>query len=513
MALRKLNIPLPVGGLVVDKPGEYIDNQSISNNQNTEVKRNEIRQRQGGIALGASMGERILGMAELERSSETYLVRIGLTEAEVYNQSTEAWTSIANAALTATAEEQVDFAFPLLSANRIMVYTNGIDAIRKFNGGGNDADLGGSPPKCKYVLDFGGYLLLAYVIDGGNNYFARVQWCDTGDPENWSTGNTGSVDLLEDSLDITGIAVFGNYVAVHKESAIYLGQLVGTSDVFVFSRKETGAGTVANGSIQNLPDGTQIFLARDGLRIFNGVTSTPIPSSINQDLMDSMNPAYLKRVCSIVVRDLDEVWFGIPIGSDEEPQTVYKYNYRTGQCYKDSREGLMAMSLLRVTDQESWDEDPESWDSDTTRWDDVSDLSLQRKVVFGDLDGVTSIRSSSPNDIGAAIDSIWDTKDFTIMDLEENGDSFGQMVRWDELEIWAKGSGLSLWYSIDSGTSWTLVGTKTLDSGYPTDDAPDIFYFDVVSSKIRFRFRNSNVDESWTMKQFWIGYSIRENRR
>ncbi len=508
MGLAKLNIPIPSGGLEIDKPAEFIDQRSISNVQNIEIYRNLVQQRRGGTALGASLGERILGMGELESGSTTYFVRIGLTLAQVIDKSALTWSSIANSALTATQAAQVYFAFPLLSGARIMVYTNGVDAVRKFTGSGNDANLGGSPPVCKFLVDFGGYLVLAYTTTN----FARVQWSDAGDPENWSTGDAGSTNLLEDSLAITGILRYGQYLTVHKESAIYLGQLVNTSEVFRFTRKETGAGAISQGSIQNLPDGTQIFLARDGFRLFNGSSSTLIPSSIVEELRDSMNPEWVQRATSVVVKDLDEYWCGIPIGNATEPETVYKYNYRTGKVWKDNRSGLMVMALYRRTNQESWDSDSDTWDSDTTTWDTVSDLSLHKQVAFGDDTGLATLRSSNVDDVSTAIDSIWDTKDFNASDVSEES-SLGTLVRWSSLDVWAKGNAVSIYYSTDSGSTWNFIDTISLDSDYPTDAAPDIVYFDVTSSKIRFRFRNATAEESWTLKQYTIGFSLREARK
>ena len=54
----------------------------------------------------------------------------------------------------------------------------------------------------------------------------------------WTGGNSGSVDLVEDGNEITGLNVFGQYVCVHKETAIYLGFLTGTSAIFQFDRRE-----------------------------------------------------------------------------------------------------------------------------------------------------------------------------------------------------------------------------------------------------------------------------------
>lgn len=510
MVALKTQIIQPILGIDVSKPADFIDTRSASNAQNVEINRGIVRSRGGTIELGSTFSERVMGMAELESGISSYLVRVGTTKIHLYNKSSDTWSSIAHATLSGSEEDEVNFAFPVIAAVRTMVFTNGVDSIYKTSGSTTSL-LGGTPPKCKYMLDFAGYLILAYVIDGNDN-FARVQWSDTGDPEVWTGGNSGSQELLEDSLPITGISVFSDYVAVHKESAIWLGALVSSSDTFRFSRRECGAGTIANKSIQNLPSGEQIFLARDGIRIFNGVTSQLIDSPIIDELRESMNPQYAYRACSVLVKDLDEYWVAIPIGSQEQPQTVYKYNYRTGQVYRDDRANLTQMCLSKRTTDETWDSDSATWDSDPTRWDSVTSLALHKQAVFGFSDGTVTMRSSSSDDDGVTIDSYIDTKDFTILDIDPS-QPIGTLIRWDGMELWALGDSISIYYSTNSGSTWNLISTNSLGSDYPSDDDPNFAWFDFISSKTRFRFRNNRNGERWSLKQFYLNVTPREVRR
>lgn len=509
----KLNVPLPSKGLVVDRPAEYVDQRGAVNIKNMEVTRSVVQKRVGTAALGSSLAERVQRIFELQVGSSTRCFRVGLTKVEVLNKSTDTWASVAYAALTGTAEDQVSYAFPLLSGEKIVCYTNGIDAIRKCSISGNDSLLGGSPPKARYLQAFGAYLVLAHVIDSGNNYYSRVQWCDTGFPETWSGGNAGSQDLLEDPEDITGLGVFGNFLTIHKSNSIYVGQLVSTSDVFRFDRKATGVGAVAGATIQNIPSGEQIFLASDGIHLFNGITAPLIESPIQDELREEMNPAYLYKSQSVFVEELDEYWVCVPSGSDTEPQTVYKYNWRTKQVYKDYRASLTAMAIFLNTQEDTWADRTGAWDSDTTRWSSVANLSLNPRIMFGTSAGVTSERtSSSNNDDGVAVESVWDTKDFTAEDF--GVPDIDRMMRWTGLELWAKGNSMTVYYSTDSGASWTLATALTLSSSdYPTDDAPLNSYFDVVSSKIRFRFYNTIASESFTLKKYQIEAKLREARK
>jgi hypothetical protein len=511
MPKLKANIRLPINGLDVSKPGEFLDARATPRCKNIQIDRSTIAKRPGTAELGASLAERVLALIELKVGSDTFFLRVGLTKVELLNKSTLAWTSVANTALTGTAVNRVDWTFPLLSGAKILVFTNGKDAIRKYTGTGNDASLGGTPPLAKFLIWYAGYLLLGYVTDGGSTFYSRVQWCDTGLPETWTGGNANKADLTDDPEPMTGFGLFGEYVTVHKESCIYLGYLVSTSAVFRFDRKNTGVGAVSHSTIRSLPTGEQIFLGRDGIHLFNGQTAPLIPSPIQDELRESMNPQYLYRCWSTVLAEKDEYWVGIPIGNQTEPETVYKYNWKTGQVYKDGRTSICAVGIYENTDQRTWNDVSTSWDSQTIRWDDIGNLSLNPIIAFGDSGGITTNRDAVNNDNAVAIQAFWESKDYTSEDFgEEDIDLF---MRWTGIQLWAKGSTLTAEYSIDQGNTWNSLDIFELDAEFPSDDAPIYGYFDVVSSRCRFRFTNNELGETFAIKKFKIEAVPREVMR
>ncbi len=509
MAVRtRRSVVIPVIGLDVGKPGEFIDRRATPDCLNVQITRTVIEKRPGSSALGSSLGERIQALMELEQGASTFFLRVGTTKVQQFNKTTHVWSDIGHTPLTGGDTDRVDYAFPQIGGVRIIAYTNNAnDPIRKYDGTGTDADLGGSPPKCKFLLAFEGYLLLGYIIDGGNEYFSRIQWPDTGDPESWSPGsgsNAGSVDLLQDSEELTGLGLLGDFATAHKASSIYVGYLVSTSQIFKFDRKATGAGAICYATIQALPTGEQIFLARDGLRIFNGITAPLIESPITDELREFMNPEALSKCWSVLVRERDEVWFGIPIGGQSEPETVYKYNYLTRQVYKDARSGICAAGAFKNTvGQLTWDDLQGSWDALTIRWNDVTILSQNPVIAFGGTTGITSKRDPLVNDdVGEAVESSWSSKDYTAVDVTGSSDDEGQIIEWQGLQVWALGNSLIVEYSTDGGDSWIGAGTVTLDSNYPPDSAPLMVWFTVASSQLRIRVRNQSTGETWKLKKF-----------
>jgi len=470
------------------------------------VDRSVLRKRYGSTIKGATMSERVMRGGEFDVAGVKYEIRIGLDEIHEWNagSSPAAWDDVTGSDLTGTTSDPFSLAVPLLSGVRIATFSNYIDNIRKYTGAGNTADLGGSPPKAKFLLAFDEYLLLAFINDGTERPM-RVQWPNTADPETWTGGNSGAKDLIEDGQDITGMAAFGNFAAVHKQTAIYLGYKVTTSSIFKFDRKNV-VGTIANNTIQNLPNGLQAYLANDGIRLFNGISAPLIESSVTDELRDSINPEYVTSSWSIVIPELDEYWVAVPIGSQTTPDTIYKYNYKNGTCHRDVREGITAAWKYTNTVQPNWDDLVGSWDSQTWRWDDRALLNLFQLTVFGDSAGITTTRDITVNsDNAVAIDAYWESKDFTSEEL-------GRLVRWQKIDVWAKGNSCEVAYSTDSGETWTLIEDISLNASYPTDDDPDELWHDVLSSKIRYRFKNDTAGETFSVKQFIVSYINREMR-
>ena len=511
MAIRELNKGsiLLIRGIDISKPAEYIADNSARNSENFEVSRGVLAKRTGTIQLGDVIGGtdvEIMGGREFSREGVSYNVRIGRDNIEYYNTTTSAWVDITGTTLTGTTTDRVDTAIPLLSGNRILCITNGLDAIRKWTATGTTEALGGTPPVAKYIQEYKTYLVAANIA-GGVDIPERVQWSSTADPENWSSGNAGAVDLVEDGEDITGLSLFGSYICVHKEKSIYLGYLVSSTSIFVFDRKATGVGTIANKSIQNIPTGEQIFLAKDGLYLFNGVNCRSLSPEINEEIRDGINSEYANKSWSVLVREKKEVWVGIPMGSETCGSTVYKYNYETGIILKDTRANTATAWAGESTAGLTWDGSVNVWDSSTERWDGVGLAKGSDVINIADINGYTyKVSSDTANDDGTAVRAVWETKDYQ--------DSQQKISRFIKLELWAKGSSVKVEYSTDHGDSWTeMVDSPfTLTDVYPDIDSPDIFYFDTVASNIRFRFTNETLAETLAIKQFIISYMPREMR-
>jgi hypothetical protein len=512
MAIREKSAGsiLLIKGIDISLPGEFIDDSASRNSENFEMSRGVLTKRVGTVQLGGVIGgtnKEILCGREFTREDVNYNVRVGREKIERYNTTSETWVDITDDDLTGATTDLISTAIPLLSGQPILCITNGKDPIQKWTASGTVTDLDGAPPVARFIQEYKTYLICANIA-GGVDVGQRVQWSDTANPEEWTAGNSGAVDLVEDGEDITGLCLWGNYICVHKERSIYLGYPVSSNAIFQFDRKSTGVGTIADGSIQNLPSGEQIFLAKDGLYLFNGVSCKTLSQAINEEIRDSINAEYAKKAWSVLVRSKKEVWIGIPLGGDTYGETIYKYNYETGIVLKDKRSYANTAWIGESTAGLSWDEMTGTWDEQTARWD-GSGLAKGTDIVnISDVNGYTyAVSESVKDDDGVAVYAQWVTKDYQ--------SSQQQIARFNKLELWAKGNSIKVEYSTDQGETWTEMtdSPMTLTDEYPSIDSPDIFYFDVVASTIRFRFSNNNAGEALSIKQFIISYVQRENRK
>lgn len=508
--MKKLNRKgalLLLEGFDVSQPAEYISDRASPNSQNFFVDRGLLRKRNGTSTVGQNASSIIMAGREFTRDDVRYNVRVSRTNVEQYDSVGLNWDDITGAALTGSEDDIVSMAIPTLSGKQILCITNGIDPIRKYDGSGTTVNLGGSPPVAKYIQEYEGYLVAAN-IRGGVDQGQLVQWPNTFDPENWSTRNAGNQLLTEGGEDISGLNRFGKFLCVHKPNLIYLGRLVSSSAIFQFDPVPTGVGTICNATIQNLPTGEQSFLAQDGIRIFNGMTADPIPSPVNDEIRDSLNRANAFKSWSVLILELDEVWIGMPIGDQTTPDTVYKYNYKTKVLYKDTRVNITAAWRFTDSTFPTWDDEAGTWDEDTGRWDDGVLQSLFPLTMLGSTNGATyKVDPTVNDDAGVAIDAFWESKDFET-------EVKGQLGRWLELELWAKGISCRIEYSTDGGVTWLAFNRSpvTLSSEFPSDSSPLKLYFDTVSSRIRLRFSNSRLGEPLAIKQFILGYREREMR-
>jgi len=382
-----------------------------------------------------------------------------------------------------------DYIRKLTESEPWWVCTNGVDNIKKYNGE-NLVDLGGSPPIAKRLVAFKDYLHLLDVTEGGNRFPQRDRWSDTGNPENWLTGNASYKDLPGADWISNGMKFKGDYMVVLKERSIEVGYATADEEIFEFDCKVTGAGCAAPNTIESLGDEI-IFLGWDDVYVFNGIDYEPIGTPIQRELFRTLNPEQIGRCFGVIIEEQKEYWLFVPSTRSTYPDMAWCFNYNLNKWTRHTFGNyITAFGYYFLERAMTWNDLVGSWDSQAWRWDDRTILSHAPTTLFGDVDGyVFEYDKLTNNDDGTAIDAYFDTKDFVRRDPNT-----GRVVRQRilQLDVYYTGQSLDVSYSIDKGRNWTAIGTLPASTNM---EIARSLYLRLDCERVRYRFRNANLNQ------------------
>lgn len=503
MPKRHAHIPAPIRGLDTSAPATLIDSRATPNCQDVRVTRTHIKKIEGCMQIGAACDGIIQKIIEFDREQTKYLLRISTRKAEVWNNPAVAWVDKTGASdLVGLHSIPVSACSTKISGKGVLAFTNFVDNIKKYDASGNIADLGGSPPGARFLFPYEGYLVLGYIKSGGIYYPLRVQWPDTDDPEYWTeddTHNSGHDDLDDTSEPLMGIAGLSNLINPFKSSGIYNGYLTDNDQVFKFEFVERRLGWLANNTVKSIPGGKLLGLGKSGLVEYNGIAAQVVASGIMDDIRWNINPQYSQCAFAEVMEELDEYVLFVPTGNLLYPDLIYRYNYITGQIYKGVSSSYTAAGLRTQLEPTTWNLKVGKWNAQTGKWNEIIQKSLFPVLIFGDSDGKSyKFDYNSKNRATAAIDGFWDSRDFDSAFFF--GEEYpGYLFHLTKMFIeGAEGDSVSVYYSTDEGVTYTLLETITLTdtpATYPID-------CDILAEKVRIRFRNNTVSETFEFRNF-----------
>jgi len=370
------------------------------------------------------------------------------------------------------------------------ICTNNIDAIKKYDGETFE-NLGGSPPLAKYVIQYKAHLHLLDPTEGGFPKHQDDRWSDTADPENWSTGNAKSTQLIGADW-IKGGAIFkGNTLIIFKDRSIWIGVPSFDTNIFDFDPKQTGVGCASGRTIATLGD-ELIFQGWDDIYVFNGSDYEPISENIRIEFFRRLLSEELDRCFGVVIEETKEYWlFVVPTNAAVAyPNTAWAFNWELNKWTKHKFANyLTAYGYYWLEQKIRWCDLVGRWKDQNWRWGDRRILAQAPTTLFGDKDGnVYEYTTLENNDDGVAIDAYFDTKDFIMRDAT------GRLIRqrFMGIDVYYIGPSLKVYCSIDRGTTWNLYGTLSASTSL---DTPKKLRLRVNGKFLRLRFRNSELNE------------------
>jgi hypothetical protein len=391
------------------------------------------------------------------------------------------------------------------------IMTNGVDALKYWTGSSSITSLISSYPDgvtallAKHVIEFKSHLLLLDVIEDGDRYPQRVRWSDTSDPEDFLNGNASYQDLT--GVDwIKGAVKFkGDYISVFKEQSIWLGYATGESDIFQFDPKVVGRGCSAGKTIANLGD-VIIYQGWDDIYVFDGMDYDSVGETIRDEVFATMNPSAIGKSFGVIFEEQKEYWLFVVDADDDYCDICWCYNYNiktwtrhktadylTTHGYYEKQSSLTIGDLEGTIGQQTW------------RIGSRDTLSALPVTLLGDVNGyVYEYDTLTNNDNDTAIDAWFSTKDF-------NPTQMGERFRINRIDVYYTGAGLDVSYSIDKGTTWTLIESLGANNDIET---PSHLFLKLDCLLCRLRFRNAESGEHFEFSRagiFWnpSGYRIK----
>ena len=492
--LRKGEL-LPIKGYDTSVPSIFMkDGYAFPSDMHYEE--GEMRRRDGKSRLGyPSIGNaKVLHLDTFKLTSlVTRLMMHTRTNVHKYNTSSEAFEDVTGADLT--GEDTDFFDSTTVTEQDLYIYTQFIDNVRKCDDVGVSRDLGGNPQKAKFCEYVTPYLLLANLSENGLHIPTKLKWSDTGNPEVWDDGNAGSILLTADPSPIRRVKKLGNNFFTYKAGMVYRGSLVSTSDVFLFQILSTGQGLFAPRAITEANEG-HFYMGNSDFHFNDGVRIQDIGGPIRERVFGRLNTAAFQACWTMHVAEFKEVWFFIATSTSTLPNEIWKYKYDLGFWYRDTAHNLMTGTNYNVTKTVAWKDLIGTWLEQTWRWGDRSGQAAAPVQVFGDDRGLVLQRDPRiKTDYEYDVVGVLESRDYSGLG-KDPGIEFDQ--EWLQLDFWASGNTVDVYYSIDFGDTWKLIETKTLTNSMKKYTS----WFHVISPQIRFKFVNGDENGFFKIRSF-----------
>ena len=353
----------------------------------------------------------------------------------------------------------------------------------KWNGSGNAAALGGSPPNCKMVA----YHKRQAFCAGNDSNPSTLYFSDLEDIENWTTGLSGNT-LIEtnDGSVIRAIQPGFDALYIWKDKSIW--RLSGDDkDNYVLERMVQDVGTLSPDSVQVVGND---FIFTDGqgdTYLYDGGIKVRIISSKIQDTIDGANfDRFSELKTSVFNKDYYLSISSVGNGTNDIVLVFDTFNLA---WTKFDNMNINAMAVANNTLGEE-------------------------ALYFGDYTGFAYEYPSGTNDAGTAIEMTYITKQYS---FPQNG--FNKTFR--DLNVITQQSG-NYNLDVELRTDFESTGTTQSIDLSATTSLWDTAVFDVdryggenlIVGKIEFgeegqffqlKFSNDDLDEPVEVKG-WVAY-------
>lgn len=364
----------PFGGIQSELPGDSIEGVGFTDCVNMIFRKSNCTTRPGYTTLPAIPApvERILGMADF---FTIFGVRVQVimtpTRLIKWDSTAQNWVVIAGPALTGGPAQY--FRWTVL--NYMLCFSQGNDPVMLWNGITTTyavAAVTATPGRFLSELAF--HLLVGYTFESGVSLPQRLRWTGSFDPTDWTSFNSGFVDLTNDLGPITGIANIYQTGYIFQQRGIVqaIPTGVGTQPFDFVKISNKSKGNIAPYSLDYYGDQMACYVGKDNIYLFDGTQSYPIGDApmtssasgsasgrmgARKRIFAELKLADLTQVYGFITtciggNDFNAYWLIIPGGSvwvyqfDEACWTRFIFNQQISLIGDFAKQGIPEISQL-----------------------------------------------------------------------------------------------------------------------------------------------------------------------
>ena len=508
----------PFKGLNTLDPSPQANVQTSPDLVNMDILKGALSKRRGYSFQGSTVTDPLLGVAEFEDSAGSKH-QLAFTTRKQFQWSGSDWTEISNTSSTWTGSlanpiEIVPVAGLDGSGNykKLVLFTNGKDTPKYWDG--ITAKVSEFVPTgitnfktFRSAAFFYDHLVLANVtLTTSVTQPNIIYWSDTTTLFDFAGVNAGAVLLSDISGQIWKLVQLGDRLAIYAENSISTMTYVGGNAIYTFDKVVEDSRLVSMRGVVNI-SGFHLYMNQDNIIFFDG-------SKLLQVVGDQIMRSYREelyvngRTNAFAFHDFPKqrVYFNLPTGPSASKVYVMEYNLLDKQnsswvvhAYADQPTCMGSFSrdislrynssvLVGVT-----------YNACNFTYNQATVKGGFPLRVFGTESGrVCLCDELVTSDAGEAIDSHYDTIDFTIP-----GEYQSAIARWIELEFEARGFETSVLYSTNQGKSFQSIEDVALTGDWKRYKV----FFDVSSDNMRFRFTNACLNSKFSVR--WLRVWLR----
>lgn len=478
----------------------------------------ELSKRKGYLQLGnVPDANPVMAIIPFQTSSGTqFTVRVTTSKQSYYDDATNTWIDITTADTWNGGETDLVSWVVVAGVDvggKVLIITNGKNRPQIWDGvaalfkNAVAAPYSWNYPalaSCKWLASMNNHLIMGNI----NGNVQNVAWTDAGKVNEWIAG-TAAEEVLYDTIGaIKAIIPLAGRLIVYADDSLHTMSYVGGDLIYIFERVLDNIRLVSPNAIVDLGP-YHIFLSQDNIQLFDGSRTTPTAANaIHRTYRDELSQTYAYRAFGFLDRSRKRVYFAVPTSSTISKIYLLEYNLSGDLSVQRQQswtwapqltnDRLQAMGFYTKQSELHWNSlsiASLTWSGASGPWNAGSAKKGFPSRVVGDAVGKIYLADdTSSNDNTVAIQSHWDSKDFTLPQEYQS-----ENARFIEIELEMKGNAVDVYYSVDMGGSYTLAASgKILTQAHTTYRLP----IDAVGRSIRVRLANNYPGSSFTLK--WL---------